>query len=191
MKISMKILLMALLISMSANAGLILQYSAGYHTSSDDADNGEYSSLKNQIFLGATFLKSHMMALGWNYMMNSRTLQGEGTDTASDLSVTEMGPRLFFFLNQSKTFVLSANWNPFVSGDRTLTTVGTAEEVSGSSLHAALSVQAKVGNHFYIGGGLNYHSVSISKSTVNGTETEVSHGYTDIYPSIEFSYRFK
>ena len=187
----MKLLFMTLVLSFHSQAGLILQYSGGYNTSTDDADESEYSSMKNQIFLGATFLKSHMMALGWNYMMTSRTLQGEGTDTASELSVTEMGPRLFFFLNSSKTFILSANWNPFVSGDRTLTTVGSTEDVSGSSLHAALSVQAKIGNSFFVGGGINYHSISITKSTVGGTETEVSHSYSDIYPSIEFSYRFK
>lgn len=185
----LKILVLSLC-SWSVMAGLVFQLSGGYASSEDDAESGTYNALKFQFFSGATFLRSQKLAIGWNVMQNNRELKvGESTTSAADLSILEMGPRLLFFLNETRSFVLSMNWNPFVDGDRT-TTNGVGQDVDGSSMHFALSFQAKVSRKLFVGGGLNYHVVTITESVEGSTVTEVSQDYTDIYPSIDISWRF-
>ncbi len=177
-------------LSFSSHAGFVFNTTTFYNTSEDDADGASYSTLKNHFFAGATFLSNNNMAIGWDYATWTREVKGSSSATASDLSLTEMGPRIIFYMGQNKNFFVSFNWNPLVEGDRTLST-GVSEEITGSSLYGSVGYQAKLSKKFFFGGSLNYHTVSISKATVNSTESDVSHSYTDIYPALDFGMRFK
>lgn len=183
------ILLTLLLTCQTSLAGLVIN-NTGYYFSKSGKDNGStkaMSTYHDRLFVGATFLKSKRMALGWNYHMWNESDKDTNTDTYAS---TEMGPRLLWFWNSDHTVFLSATWSPFLSATRT---IGGAseEELGGSSIHVSFSGQFKLGGAWALGVSMNYHSASFTTSKVGTTESTITDSRTHIYPAIELSVRFK
>lgn len=93
-------------------------------------------------------------------------------------------------MNDGKNFSLSAAWHPFVEGDRK-TAAGISQTVSGDSYLISFSYELKVTKRFYMGAGITYYTMTLDESTVSGTVTTITDEYSSIYPTLEFSYRFK
>ena len=186
----LRLLFLFLLLSSNAFAGLFIQHAFFYNTSEDDADGATYSTMRNSLLFGATFTKSHRVALGWDYYTWNREIQGSSAANAVDLSLTEMGPRIFALFGPKRNIVLSVSWRPFAEGERTDVN-GDSQDIEGSGMGYSLAYQFQLSTMSYLGVSLNYQTVSINQSIENSTETEVSESYTDLYPALEWSLRWK
>lgn len=174
-----------------SQAGLYYQHSLFYNSTTDNADGFNYSTMKNVLFFGASLGKADKIILGQNVIFWNKTHKGTSASNESKISLLELGPRLTYYFNEARTFSVNIAYDPYVKGTRTLATSSDQEEISGSSIFLSAVYQLKVSKMFFIGASLNYHSVTISESTVSNVATEVSQTYTSIYPAIDFSIRFK
>jgi len=188
-KIKLVYALLLLCIPCWSYASFIIQYSNLYHTWQDDgAENFSYSRMTNGIFIGASFDKGSRLYIGPSYHMYSKSHTAGSGSTASELSVTAFGAEAIFFLDAMYRWKLNLTYNFALSGDRTL--AGVSQKVDGSGYLIGFGYQLPLSKHFWVGGSLSYRSTSISKYTVSTTTTEVTQGYTDITPLLEFSLRF-
>ena len=146
--------------------------------------------MRNMVLLGATIGKKDNLVIGQSIMSWNKEHKGGSSLTAVDIALLELGPRVVWYLNDNKTVAFSGAWHPYVKGERKNSS-GVSEDLSGSSIHAAMIYQFKVNKTFFIGASLNYHSVSIAEKTVGTTLTKVSEKYTDIYPAFDISLRFR
>ncbi len=180
-----------LILSPNLRAGFYLQHSFGHNTTtnSDSGENVENSNMRNSFILGAMFGKSGQWVIGQGITHSSSSTEATSLAGAEDNSFLELGPRVIFFFNQAKNFYISATYNFYAKGSRTKQ--GATEDIDGSSLMGAIGVQMKATKMIYFGISMNYHSISISESTVGNTKSEVSHSYSSLYPAIELSIRFK
>ncbi len=174
----------------SSYAGLYLHPRLGYHTGEDSSEGQSYNSTYYGSLLGATFGKDDRFLIGVNINQWTKVQKGSSALNEAEVSLLEMGPMLGIFLNKDKTLFSTFAYNMYASGTRT-TSSGTSQEISGSSMHGQIGYVVKFSRAFYIGLSMNYHSVSISKSVVSNTETDVSDSYSTIFPSIDISIRFK
>ena len=177
------------LLSFSLQADFIIDLANNFSIDEGDVENLEFSKMSNRAFLGASLDDAGKFYFGQNISSFSREFKV--TSGTSELSVLELGPRVQLYFNDMKTIFITLAWNPYLKGDRTNTT-GASEEISGSSILGAIGYQMKLSKKFHLGGTLNYHSISISKSTdSSNVESDVSQSYSSIYPMIELSFRFR
>ena len=189
----MKALIAILLISLSlfsstANASFMMQYSFLYFSDSDDVEEFSYSKMNNMIFVGASIDRSQQIFLGQSIQMWSKSHEVDGGDV-SEISITELGPRIIYFLDQARRWGFSATYNPYCIGTRTV--AGQEETISGSSYMASMGYQLYVTKTFQMGASINYYGVSISEKSISNTETDVSESYSGIIPMLEFAMKFK
>lgn len=169
-----------------AHAKFEIQTSTGYTSSTDGKTNNAFSDMTNHIFLGASFDSKEKIIIGQNVSLISGQFK---TDTTDKLSTMELGPKLTYYINNDKTFFTSFTWNPYAKGTRTA--AGVAEDISGWSYLFAIGAVSKLGNNFYLGASLNYHSLSITKSISGTTATTESSAYTSLMPMLNISLRFR
>jgi hypothetical protein len=189
MKITFASILFLIFIS-SLQAGLYLHPRLGYHSSDDSAEGQTYSSTYIGSLFGATFGSSDRFYIGVNVNQWSKAQKGSETLDEGSVSLLEMGPMLGVFIDKQRTVFASLAYNMYASGTRT-TSAGTDDEISGSSIFAQLGYLVKFTKSLYLGLSMNYHSVSLSKSVINSTESDISDTYSTIYPSIDISIRFR
>lgn len=171
------------------HASFFIQHSLSYHTHDDDADYLSYNKMNNLLFLGASLDKSNRLFLGQSIHMWSKTHKASQGGAESDISITELGPRILYYFNDERTWMVSLVYNPYARGTRTIN--GQEEELSGSGYLLNFAYQIKISKSLFLGASVNYHSFSVSKSSVNNTETEVSQSYTSMMPMLDISFRFR
>ena len=178
-----------LLFSLSAaKASLYGQYALYYSSDSADTETLESSQMRNNIFIGADFGKNKQWVIGQNILIWSKS-ETNGSGDPFELSIMELGPRFQYFFNQTRTVFVSATYNLYAKGD--ITSAGETKEVSGSSYFVNLGYLFKASKAFYFGVSLNYHSLSISEKVVGTEKSTGTESYTNIYPAIEVSIRFR
>jgi hypothetical protein len=189
---NIKYLIIALyfIISLSTKAtatGLIVDLNLNYSTDQDNVQSFKYDTTIAQAFLGATISKSGKLFFGQNICHFSRSYTSDGS--VFKFSTLELGPRLSYYLDMSKTWIISVIWNPYAEGTRTDDSV--VDEIKGSSMEFGLGYQVKLSKKVSLGVMINYHSLSITK-VVNAAKAEstVSSSYTSTYPMISLSIRF-
>ena len=101
----------------------------------------------------------------------------------------ELGPRIMYFINKSRTISLSFVYNLYAVGSRTLAN-GTNQDATGTSFLINLSYQLPISKKVYLGASYNYHQVGLAKVVQSTTESSTSDTYTYMYPGLEFSIRF-
>lgn len=171
-----------------AEAGFIVDASFNYHSDEDDVTTFSYSKLDYRGFLGANLDSKGTFYFGQNISQFGRSFSNNGEE--GEYSVLELGPRFQLYFGPDGPFYLGFAWNPYVNGTRQVS--GTEVDISGSSYFVNLGFQVKLSRAFKIGASLNYHSISITKETdSDNVETEVTNAYTNIYPMIELSLRFR
>lgn len=182
------ILFTLLFSSVSSWASFLIDVSTNYHSDEDDVTTFSYSRLDYRGFLAASLDSKQKFYFGQNVSQFGRDFKN-GSVTGK-YSVLELGPRFQYYFSGERTFFMSAAWNPYVKGSRTVGT--TEEDISGSSYFINLGWQLKLSRSLSIGASLNYHTISITKETdTNNVETDVTDSYTTIYPMLEFSIRFR
>jgi hypothetical protein len=168
-------------------AGLIIDLNINYQTDEDNVRLFKYGTTIGQGFLGATISKSGRLFFGQNICSFSRNYTSAGVSYT--FSTLELGPRLSYYFDVNKTWLISAIWNPYAEGTRTDDSV--TDEIKGSSIEFALGYQVKLSKKVSLGVMMNYHALSITK-VVNTAKAEstVSSSYTSIYPMLSLSMRF-
>lgn len=180
--------LLSVLFSFPAQSAFYFQHGLSYDSDTHDKEQTSSTSLRNRFFLGATMGKNGQYIVGQGVNIWSKSEQNSAGSTADEISMLELGPRFQWFMNDDKTFYLSATYNFYAKGE--IKTSSTAK-VSGSSYLASLGYQFKGNRFFFFGVSLNYHSLAITESVVGQTSTNVSQSYSYIYPAIEYSIRFR
>ncbi|MBF0297100.1 MAG: hypothetical protein HQK51_00135 [Oligoflexia bacterium] len=172
------------------HASIYYQHSLSIYNTQDNAENLNYNTMNNFMFLGATLGSTNRFVLGWSIVLWNRTYKSpEGTD--SKINTTELGPRVMYFLNQERNFGISAAYHVYAKGSRTLATTGIKENISGNSYFIALSYHLRLTSTIYGGAAFVYQTLNISEATVDETQSKVSHSYSTYYPMLEFSLRFR
>jgi hypothetical protein len=174
--------------SAASRAAFLIDVSTNYHSDEDDVTTFTYSRFDYRGFLAASLDSKQKFYFGQNVSQFGRDFKNGST--TGKYSVLELGPRFQYYFSGERTFYMSAAWNPYVKGSRTVGT--TEEDISGSSYFINLGWQLKIGRSFSLGASINYHAISITKETdTNNVETDVTDSYTTIYPMLEFSFRFR
>lgn len=173
----------------ATHASLVLQYSFFYDADSDDADTFTYGQMRNMIFLGPMLGKKSGIAFGQSVLIWSRTWSGGSETQDYALSLTEMGPRIIFWLGKSSNFTISAAYHVYAKG--TYDQAGTELEVDGSSYLATIGYGFKMGNSARLSFSYNYHAVSVAQTIdTSDTREEVTYAFTNQYPSIDLTFAF-
>lgn len=169
-----RILLTTLLLlgSTVAKAELMFDLSAFYDSTTTNGT--DYTKKEGQLFIAMPVAVKEQLWLGPNFIITDSQTTGGGTGT------TEIGPRINYYFNQDKTFLVMLAWNPYVKFDN----VGT--DVSGSSYLAGIGYEMKVNTNFFIGASIVYHSTTQTNDT-----TKVDTKTSTTRPMINFCFRFK
>jgi hypothetical protein len=147
--------------------------------------------MKNMLFVGASIGGAEKFYFGQSVLIHSYTFNASSSATGT-LSITEIGPRFIWFINDRMTWNFSFAWHPYAKGKRSLTSSSESTDTSGSSMIVTLAYQLPVTKTFYLGASLNYYSYSVTKDTTSsGTSTDVSQSYTHIVPMFDISFRFR
>ncbi len=184
------IFLITLVLNTPVWASFYFQNSTNYTTDSDSsAQKLNYATTRNVTLLGATFLKQRNGVIGQNIVYWTRNAKEDYSGRVTNMNMLELGPRIQYFFDEIKTFYISAAYNIYAKGTRTIG--GVAEQVRGSSYLVGMGYHFKVNRTFFVGLSMNYHSLSLSEKTVDTTETKISDTYNSFWPGIEFSLRFR
>lgn len=182
------VLLFSGLYSSGVQAGFLIDLSTNYHSDEDNVTTFKYSKLDYRGYLAANVDSKGQLYFGQNISQFGREFT-EGSTTGK-YSVLELGPRFQYYFSGDRAFYISAAWNPYVKGSRTISNEET--DISGSSYYINLGWQLKISRVIALGASINYHTISITKETdTDNVETEVTNSYTQIYPMIELSIRFR
>lgn len=180
-------LFLSVFFSTCAHAEFLININSGYHANSDGNTKYTFNDLTNHAFIGASLGSKDQLFLGQNITKLSTSYK---TATTTEISTLEVGPRITYYFNDTKTILFTLAWNPYAKGTRT-TLAGVNQDISGSSFLTGLGYEIKLANKFFLGASLMYHSLSVSKAEANNVSTEVSESYTSITPMISMCFRFR
>lgn len=181
-------LIVTLFFSINALAKLTLQTALNYTSDTDNDKTFEYTRLNGSLFIGASIGKKDRLYLGQNVSQYTRTDNQDDTESA-EISVLEIGPKMVYYFNDTKTIYFQATWNPYAQGD---SSGAESKEISGWSYQVGVGYQLRVSRGFHLGASLNYHALNISEEkTSDGQATEVSKTYSSILPMIELALHFR
>lgn len=169
-----RILLAATLVFGSTQALADILFDASVFYDSTTLNDIDYTKKEGHLFIAMPVAVKEQLYLGPNFIFTDNQSTDGGTGT------TEIGPRINYYFNQDKTFLLMLAWNPYVKLDN------AGENVSAWSYLAGLGYEMKVNTNFFIGASLVYHSTTQTDDTTN-VKTETS----TIRPMINFSFRFR
>ncbi len=170
-----RILLTALLVFGSTQAFADIMFDASvFYDSTTGPDGSDYTQKEGHLFIAMPVAVKEQLYLGPNFVVTSDQSSGGGTGT------TEIGPRINYYFNQDKTYLLMLAWNPYVKVDN------TSPEDSAWSYLAGVGYEMKINSNFYIGASIVYHALNQTNATTK-VETKTS----TTRPMINFSFRFK
>lgn len=167
-----RILLTAFLLlgSTAAKADLMFDMSVFYDSTT--IDKVDYTRKEGHLFIAMPVAVKEQLYLGPNFIVTDNQSNDGGVGT------TEIGPRINYYFNQDKTFLVALAWHPYVKFD------GSSD--SGHSYIAGLGYEMKVNTNFFIGASIVYHSITQSNETTNVDITT-----STVRPMINFSFRFR
>jgi len=96
-----------------------------------------------------------------------------------------MGPRLYWYLNDTQNFYITAGWNPYARGKRQKASV--SKDVQGSSFDVGLGYRFKLSRLWGLGAGIHYHSLSLNEEKLAQTETSISDTVGHMMPMLELT----
>lgn len=130
--------------------------------------------------------KSRRWVLGWNY--GSMTFSDNpGTETS--LKITDMGPKLMYYLNKDRTWIVGLTYNLISTGD--YSSGATVTELRGTSMKFEAGYTPMMWENVMMGAKLNYYKATFKEEVTNQTSlSQVSNSRTTIYPSFSMTIRF-
>lgn len=151
-----------------------------------NSQSSTYQRTFYDFMLGMPLNSKGRWVLGWNYDAYSFK---DNPGTATTLSVTDMGPKLVYALNNDKTMVLAFSYNLITKG--TYNPGTTASQLRGTSMRAEFGYMPMIADGTFLGFKLNYYKASFTEEVTNQTTlSHVTDSRTGIYPSLAFTYRF-
>ena len=138
------------------------------------------------VMVGMPIAGKGRWVLGWNYDSMS-FLDNPGTTTK--LSVTDMGPKLIYYVDKDRTWLLGLTYNLITKG--TYDPGGSSTELRGTSLRVEFGYTPHMTESLLMGAKLNYYKASFNEEVTNQTSlAKTTNGRTVIYPSFAITYRF-
>lgn len=174
-----------LFLCFSSHAAFTINTTFNYSTSTDSKDSISFGGMSGHLFLGASLDSKQTFYFGQNVSYLSTEYKNT---TSTKIGTLELGPRFVHFLNDDKNWFWTGAWNPYAKGTKTTTVSAT---ISGSSFLLGFGYELKINKNFHLGASFNYYALSVSKSTVGTTESEVSDSYSSMMPMISMSIHFK
>ena len=170
-----------------SEAGLVLQYSGGYTTYSNDFDELNFSRMLNAFYLGASVGRKTQFMIGPSYTMwNQSHTNSDGDESL--MSMTEFGATLLIYLTKAQTWKVTATYCMSVNGSRK---VGETEEIlKGSAMRFGFGYHAPITETFALGLNLGYQITTLTSSIVENEETEISQKYSQMLPMLELAWRY-
>lgn len=151
-----------------------------------NSTSSSYKRLMWDLNLGLNLNKKGRWVLGWNYASYTLT-ENPGTETS--LKITDMGPKLYYYLDKERTWVIAFTYNLITKAD--YSSAGTTTELRGSSMKAEFGYMPMMWEGVYMGAKLNYYKPSFKEEVTGGTSlAEVTHSRTVIYPTFAFTFRW-
>lgn len=140
------------------------------------------------IMVGMPLNKKGYWVLGWNY--DSMSFTDTPGDTPETLTITDMGPKLMYYIDKERTWVIGLTYNLITKGAYN----GGAEttEMRGTSLRAEFGYTPHMTENLLMGAKLNYYKASLIEEVINQTElVKTTNSRTAIYPVFTIVYRFE
>jgi hypothetical protein len=138
--------------------------------------------------IGMGLGKKSSWILGWNYDSMSFT---ENTGTINKLGITDMGPKITYYIDKEHTWLVSFTYGLISKGTYTAGSAA-AVEMRGTSMKADLGYVTPMNDIFALGIKLTYYKASFGETISNQTTiAKTTNGRTVIYPNIAFLFRFE
>jgi len=172
-----RILLTALLVLASSEtfADVLMFDASFFYDSSTAADKSNLTQKEGHLFIGTPVAVKEQLYLGANFIITDE----QATNTVGT-GTTEIGPRLNYYLNQDKTYLVMLAWHPYVKIDN------APEYISAWSYAAGIGYEMKINTNFFIGASIVYHALNQKN---DNTQEEAKS--STVRPMINFSFRFK
>jgi len=130
--------------------------------------------------------KKGQWVIGWSYNYMSITESGS---TTSDFGLTEMGPKLGYYLDKDYIWSIFFTYNFQSKAD--YSSGSSTAEWRGTSMKGELGFTPAFGENFNAGVKLNYYITNFNEEFTSGTTfSTISNSRSLIYPTIAFIYRF-
>lgn len=183
------ILFLFLLFPLTSHARLIINYDLNYASEESDSNSvkNEKSRIYHKIFIGGSLNDRKTFFFGWN--INSWSSEGKAGNAETEYSMLEMGPKLFWFLNENYNWYICGEWNPYAKGDRKLG--ATNEDISGSSFGGGIGYRFRISRFIGLGAGIHYQTTKIDEAKVGSNENDVSDSVNHVMPMLTLSAMFK
>lgn len=184
--LTFSILAIVFLISPHSHARFYSQINFSYLNYSDNStSSGKMTRSFQKLFLGASINSDKNLIFGWNINSWSSAIKQASNDEET-YSLTEMGPRLQYFFNDSLSFYTFLEWNPYARGSRKNN--GENGDITGSSLGLGIGYRFRFTKK--LGGGISlmYHNLSISNETIGSSESSRSDSISTFMPMLQISY---
>lgn len=166
-------------------------FDAGFFYFNDAFAYGGSTSTYNRMFwdimVGMPLSKKGKWVLGWNYDAFSFS---DNPGTATTLTITDMGPKLLYYMDKDRTWVIGLTYNLIT---RATYSDGSANtQMRGTSLRAEFGYVPHMTENLLMGAKLVYYKPSLSEEITNQTQlAQTTNGRTVIYPSFAITYRFE
>lgn len=137
---------------------------------------------------GFGITKKKSLVLGWDY--SSMTFS-DNPGTEESLKVTDMGPKLLWYIDKDRTWVVGFTYFLITKGS--YTAAGASEtELRGSSMKGEFGYLPQMWENVFIGAKLNYYKGSFKEEITNNTSlAQVTDSRTVIYPSFSMTFRWE
>lgn len=187
MKIWRLTILALLLIRQPANA-LTLDFGLFYLSDTLTVDSNTTSTrLMGDFAVTINLDRKGQWVIGWSY--NTITITESG-DNESEFGLTEMGPRLGYYIDKGKIWSLFFTYNMQSQAD--YSSGVTNAEWRGTSMKGELGFTPAFGENYHAGVRLNYFTASFDEQFTDGTTfSTISNKRSIIYPTFAFIYRFQ
>jgi hypothetical protein len=153
------------------------------------ANNGTTSSYGRTMWDVAPMVgldNKGTILIGWNYDSMSFTDTPSGTTTS--LTVTDMGPKIVYYFNKSRTWVVAFTYDLITKAN--YSSGSTTAELRGTAMKGELGYMPEMFENIFIGAKINYYKATFSEQVVSTTLTKVTDGRTLIYPTFSATFRF-
>jgi hypothetical protein len=147
--------------------------------------NSAYKRMMIDVSVGLPLTKKGNWVLGWNYGSYALS-ENPGTETS--LKITDMGPKLEYYLNKDRTWLIAATYNLI---SKATYTSGTSTELRGTSLKVEAGYMPMMWESVFMGAKLNWYKANFKEEITNQTSlAQVTHGRTIIYPTLAVTFRW-
>lgn len=123
-------------------------------------------------------------AIGWSYLMISTAQKTTGNST---FAAADMGPRVSWFMNKSRTFGLGVVYNLIANTTYKGPDGGNTLKWRGTSIKADIGYSAQVNESMSLGMRINYYSAQWNEQLVGAEDfSKITYARGWIYPSVYF-----